>query len=138
MALSSHVHKSFCTNCLLLYFETLVGPIIENKFTRMHACNFLCPLFSNGRDGSRQWKTDVHECHHQGDFVSQRYIYLLCSDHRHLSNSLDIYGSDLASAEKSVKKWTQFFSYCKMGTRSSKFVFYGQSTASFSVYLQYK
>ena len=43
--------------------------------------------------------------------MSQRYIYLLCSD--------------LASAEKSVKKRTQFFSYCKMGTRSSKFVFYG-------------
>ena len=33
--------------------------------------------------------------------------------------------SDLASAEKSVKKRTQFFSYCKTGTRSSKFVFYG-------------
>ena len=33
--------------------------------------------------------------------------------------------SDLASAEKSVKKWTQFFSDCKTGTRSSKFVFYG-------------
>ena len=27
---------------------------IENKFTRMRARNFLCPLFSNGRDGSRQ------------------------------------------------------------------------------------
>ena len=25
---------------------------IENKFTRMRACNFSCPLFSNGRDGS--------------------------------------------------------------------------------------
>ena len=33
--------------------------------------------------------------------------------------------SDLASAEKSVKKRTQFFSNCKTGTRSSKFVFYG-------------
>ena len=33
--------------------------------------------------------------------------------------------SDLASAEKSVKMRTQFFSKCKMGTRSSKFVFYG-------------
>ena len=32
--------------------------------------------------------------------------------------------SDLASAEKSVKKQTQFFSECKRGTRSSKFVFY--------------
>ena len=32
--------------------------------------------------------------------------------------------SDLASAEKSVKKWTQFFSECKLGMRSSKFVFY--------------
>ena len=32
--------------------------------------------------------------------------------------------SDLASAEKSVKMRTQFFSKCKMGTRSSKFVFY--------------
>ena len=77
----------------------------------MHARNFSCPLFSNGRDGSRQWKTDVHKCRHQGDFVSQRYIYLLCSD--------------LASAEKSVKKQTQFFSYCKTCTRSSKFFFYG-------------
>ena len=35
--------------------------------------------------------------------------------------------SDLASAEKSVKKRTQFFSYCKTGMRSSKFVFYGLS-----------
>ena len=34
--------------------------------------------------------------------------------------------SDLASAEKSVKKRTQFFSECKVGTRSSKFVFYGR------------
>ena len=59
--------------------------------------------------------------------MSQRHIYLLCSDHRHLSNSLDIYGSDLASAEKSVKKRTQFFSYCKTGMRSSKFVFYGRN-----------
>ena len=32
--------------------------------------------------------------------------------------------SDLASAEKSVNKRTQFFSDCKTGTRSSKFVFY--------------
>ena len=32
---------------------------------------------------------------------------------------------DLVSAKKSVKKRTQFFSNCKMGTRSSKFVFYG-------------
>ena len=31
----------------------------------------------------------------------------------------------LASAEKSVKKRTQFFSECKTGMRSSKFVFYG-------------
>ena len=33
--------------------------------------------------------------------------------------------SDLASAENSVKKRTQFFSLHKTGTRSSKFVFYG-------------
>ena len=33
--------------------------------------------------------------------------------------------SDLVSAEKSVKKRTQFFSDCKTGTSSSKFVFYG-------------
>ena len=33
--------------------------------------------------------------------------------------------SDLASAEKSVKKRTQFFSKCKTGMHSSKFVFYG-------------
>ena len=32
---------------------------------------------------------------------------------------------DLASAEKSVKKRAQFFTECKTGTRSSKFVFYG-------------
>ena len=32
--------------------------------------------------------------------------------------------SDLVSVEKSVKKRTLFFSECKMGTRSSKFVFY--------------
>ena len=32
--------------------------------------------------------------------------------------------SDLASAENSVKKRTQFFSHHKTGTRSSKFVFY--------------
>ena len=32
--------------------------------------------------------------------------------------------SDLASAENSVKKRTQFFSLHKTGTRSSKFVFY--------------
>ena len=35
--------------------------------------------------------------------------------------------SDLASAENSVKKRTQFFSLHKTGTRSSKFVFYGNS-----------
>ena len=45
--------------------------------------------------------------------MSQRYIYLLCSDHRHLSNSLDIYGSDLASAEKSVKSGHNFFPIVK-------------------------
>ena len=33
--------------------------------------------------------------------------------------------SYLASAEKSAKTLTQFFSDCKMGTHSSKFVFYG-------------
>ena len=33
--------------------------------------------------------------------------------------------SDLASAEKSVKKRTQFVSECKTGTHSRKFVFYG-------------
>ena len=36
--------------------------------------------------------------------------------------------SDLASAEKSVKKRTQFFSKCKMDMRSSKFVFYGMTS----------
>ena len=35
--------------------------------------------------------------------------------------------SDLVSAEKSVKKRTQFFSDCKMGMHSSKFVFYGSN-----------
>ena len=32
--------------------------------------------------------------------------------------------SDLVSAKKSAKKRTQFFSNCKTGMRSSKFVFY--------------
>ena len=35
--------------------------------------------------------------------------------------------SDLASAENSVKKRTQFFSLHKTGTRSSKFVFYART-----------
>ena len=34
--------------------------------------------------------------------------------------------SDLASAEKSVKKRTQFFPHRKTDTHSSKFVFYGR------------
>ena len=40
--------------------------------------------------------------------------------------------SDLASAEKSVKKRTQFFSNCKMGMPSSKFVFYTQLSKNLS------
>ena len=50
---------------------------------------------------------EINECRHQGD--KARWFQI----------------SDLASAEKSVKKWTQFFSECKTGMRSSKFFFYG-------------
>ena len=35
------------------------GATIENKFTRTRAHNFLCPLFSNGRDGSSQ--VDIYD-----------------------------------------------------------------------------
>ena len=33
-------------------FDLQVMPTIENKFTRIRARNFSCPIFSNGSDGS--------------------------------------------------------------------------------------
>ena len=54
----------------LLQPATFADCCIENKFTRTRACNFSCPLFSNGRDGSsldlgdeKQMSTKVILCH---------------------------------------------------------------------------
>ena len=52
-AYSHGAESGAAPKCFLMVVGNITTTSIENKFTRTRAGNFSCPLFSNGRDGSR-------------------------------------------------------------------------------------